>query len=106
MSLTRTPQLYIMFQNYLILAWRNLRRNRGYAFINIVGLAAGLAITLLIGLWIADEQSFDHYHSNHAHIVQILRRQVFPQRDNEIGIGPIVSTMAGPALEPYKDIIK
>jgi putative ABC transport system permease protein len=96
-----------MLKSHLILAWRSLRRNRGYAFINILGLAAGLAITLLIGLWIADEYSFDHYHSNHARIVQILRRQIFPQRDNEINIGPIVSTLSGPALDQhYNNIIK
>src|SRR5579872_1456985 len=96
-----------MFRNYLISAWRNLRRNKGYSAINIIGLASGLAITLLIGLWVADELSFDHYHSKHARIAQILRRQVFPQHDNEINIGPIVSTMAGQALgKNYKDIIK
>jgi putative ABC transport system permease protein len=96
-----------MLRSYLIFAWRNLRKNRGYAFINILGLAAGLAITLLIGLWVSDECSFDHYHANHTHIAQILRRQTFPQRGDEINIGPIVSTMAGAALDnKYKDIIK
>jgi ABC-type antimicrobial peptide transport system permease subunit len=95
-----------MLKNYFTLAWRSLRRNRGYAFINIFGLAAGLAITLLIGLWIADELSFDHYHAKHARIAQILRRQVFPNHGNEIHIGPIVSTMAGSTLDKdYKDVI-
>jgi len=94
-----------MFRNYFTLAWRNLRRNRGYAFINIAGLAAGLAITLLIGLWIADELSFDNYHPRHARIAQILRRQVFPNHNNEIHIGPIVSTMAGTTLDKnYKEV--
>ena len=96
-----------MLRSYFISAWRSLRKNRGYAFINIVGLAAGLAITLLIGLWISDELSFDHYHSNHTHIAQILRRQVFPNHDNAINIGPIVSTMAGQTLNNnFKNIIK
>src|SRR6195952_4112731 len=96
-----------MFRSYLTSAWRNLCRNKGYSAINIVGLATGLAITLLIGLWVTDELSFDHYHSKHTLIAQILRRQVFPQRGDEINIGPIVSTMAGRALDNnYKDIIK
>jgi len=96
-----------MFQSYLTSAWRNLCRNKGYSAINIVGLATGLAITILIGLWVSDELSFDHYHSKHARIAQILRRQVFPQHGDEINIGPIVSTMAGRALDNnYKDIIK
>jgi len=95
-----------MLRSYLVFAWRNLRKNRGYAFINILGLAAGLAITLLIGLWVSDELSFDHYHAKHARIAQILRRQVFPQHDNEIDIRPIVSTMAGKALDNnFKDVI-
>jgi ABC-type antimicrobial peptide transport system permease subunit len=96
-----------MLRSYFISAWRSLRKNRGYAFINIAGLAAGLAITLLIGLWISDELSFDHYHSNHAHIAQILRRQVFPNHDNAINIGPIVSTMAGQTVNNnFKNIIR
>lgn len=96
-----------MLKNHLILASRHLSRSKSTAAINIFGLATGLAITLLIGLWIADEFSFDHYHTHHTHIAQILRRQVFPNHNNAIHIGPIVSTMAGPALDKdYKDIIK
>ena len=55
-----------MLRNHLLTAWRNLRRNPFYSVINIAGLATGMAIALLIGLWIADEYSFDHYNPNHA----------------------------------------
>ena len=44
-----------MLKNYLTVAWRNLQRNRGTSFINIFGLSVGMAVTLLIGLWIWDE---------------------------------------------------
>ena len=54
-----------MLKNYLTVAWRNLQRNRGTSFINIFGLSVGMAVTILIGLWIWDEysynQSFQHY---------------------------------------------
>ncbi|MDP4151795.1 MAG: ABC transporter permease, partial [Bacteroidota bacterium] len=57
-----------MFQNYLKIAWRHLGRNRGYTAINIAGLSIGMAIALVIGLWISDEASFDHYAPNHSRL--------------------------------------
>ena len=54
-----------MFQNYFLLAWRHLLKNRGYSAINIAGLSIGMAIALVIGLWITDEATFDHYAPNH-----------------------------------------
>jgi hypothetical protein len=50
-----------MFQNYFRIAWRHLGKNRGYSAINIAGLSIGMAIALVIGLWITDEATFDHY---------------------------------------------
>ena len=46
-----------MFKNYLKIAWRNLFRNKIYSAINIVGLSIGMAMALLIGLWITDDMS-------------------------------------------------
>ena len=60
-----------MLKNYITIAWRNLRKSKLYSSINIIGLATGMAITLLIGLWIADECSFDHYHRDHARLVRV-----------------------------------
>ncbi|HET6252890.1 MAG TPA: ABC transporter permease [Puia sp.] len=54
-----TIKLNGMIRNYLKVAWRNLLNNRLYSFINIAGLAAGMAVAMLIGLWIYDEISFD-----------------------------------------------
>jgi putative ABC transport system permease protein len=48
-----------MIRNYLKVAWRNLKNNKLYSFINIAGLATGMAVALLIGLWIQDELTFD-----------------------------------------------
>src|SRR5882757_3899576 len=54
-----------MLKNYLTIAWRNLLKNKLFSSINIIGLALGMAIALLIGLWIADELQFDHYYQHH-----------------------------------------
>jgi putative ABC transport system permease protein len=61
-----------MFQNYFLLAWRHFLKNRGYSAINIAGLSIGMAIALLIGLWIVDEFSFDQYAPNHSRIAKAM----------------------------------
>ncbi len=66
-----------MLRNYLTIAFRNLAKNRVYSFINIFGLAVGLAVALLIGLWVWDELTFDHYHTNHNRIAQVYQSQTF-----------------------------
>src|SRR5258708_7382883 len=64
-----------MMKNYFKIALRHLTKNKVYAFINSAGLATGMAIALLIGIWIWDELSFDHYHENHARLGLILKRR-------------------------------
>src|SRR5687767_11754609 len=49
---------YGMYKSYFKIGWRNLLRNKGYSVINIGGLATGMAVAILIGLWIYDELSF------------------------------------------------
>jgi putative ABC transport system permease protein len=53
-----------MFYNYLKVALRNIARHKGYSFINIAGLAIGMACCILIMLWVQDELSFDRFHDN------------------------------------------
>lgn len=50
-----------MFQNYFRTAWRSLLRNRLYSVLNVLGLAIGMAVALLIGLWVRDQYSYDHF---------------------------------------------
>jgi len=59
-----------MLKNYLTIAWRNLLKNKLFSSINIIGLALGMAITLLIGLWIEDELQFDHYYQHHDRLAR------------------------------------
>jgi ABC-type antimicrobial peptide transport system permease subunit len=49
-----------MFRNYFTTAWRNLLRNKAYSALNIFGLAIGMAVALLIGLWVSYQYSYDH----------------------------------------------
>jgi putative ABC transport system permease protein len=59
-----------MAKNYFIIAWRNLKKYKGYSLINIGGLAVGMTVAMLIGLWVWDELSFDKYHKNYHQIAQ------------------------------------
>ena len=65
-----------MILNYFKIAFRNLVKNKTYTFINIGGLAVGMAVAMLIGLWIYDELSFDKYHKNYEKIAQLGQRNV------------------------------
>ncbi|MEO6980068.1 MAG: ABC transporter permease, partial [Mucilaginibacter sp.] len=60
-----------MFRSYIKIAFRNLRRNKINSSINIGGLAVGMAVALLIGLWIFSEISFDKQFDNYEHIAKI-----------------------------------
>jgi ABC-type antimicrobial peptide transport system permease subunit len=64
-----------MIRNYFTVALRNLAKNKASSFINIGGLAVGMAIAMLIGLWIYDELSFDKYHKNYDRIAQVMQHQ-------------------------------
>jgi putative ABC transport system permease protein len=66
-----------MIKNYLKTAWRNMLRNKATSFINIGGLSVGMAVALLIGLWIYDELSFDRYHDNYARIAQVMQSRTY-----------------------------
>jgi len=60
-----------MFKNYLKVAIRNLRRYKGYSFINIFGLSIGMTVCILILLWVQDELSFDRFHEKADHIYRV-----------------------------------
>lgn len=64
-----------MFSNYFKTAWRNLQKGKAYSIINIGGLATGMVVALLIGLWIWDEISFDSYFKNKQSLGQVMVTQ-------------------------------
>jgi ABC-type antimicrobial peptide transport system permease subunit len=66
-----------MFRSYFKTALRSLRKNKILSFINIAGLSIGMAVALLIGLWIWDECSFDKYHQNYARIARVMQQVTY-----------------------------
>jgi len=64
-----------MIKNYLNIAWRNLLKSRASSVINIGGLAVGMAVAMLIGLWMYSELSFDKSIPNHDRIAQVMQNQ-------------------------------
>ena len=92
-----------MLLSYLRIAWRHLTKNRVYSFINITGLATGMAIALLIGLYITDEFSFDHYSPNHSRIAAGMITQAAPGQQTYTG--DVITNIMGITLrEQYKDL--
>jgi putative ABC transport system permease protein len=77
-----------MFYNYFKTAFRNLLRNKGYATINIVGLAVGIAACLLIFLVIQFETSFDDFHKKKNNIYRVGGTQLY----HEICISNIIGS--------------
>jgi putative ABC transport system permease protein len=62
---------FVMFKNYFKIALRNLARQKGYSFINITGLAIGMACAIFILLWVQDELNFDGFHENKDNIFRV-----------------------------------
>ena len=62
-----------MIKNYFKTAWRNLGKSKMHSFINITGLSVGMAVAILIGLWMYDEISFDKNFKNYHRIAQVIQ---------------------------------
>ncbi len=81
-----------MIKNYLKVALRNLRNNKAFASLNIVGLAIGMATAIIIGLWVFDELTYDHYNPNHEKLAKIMLSQ---NDKGDIYIGPTIAMPLG-----------
>jgi ABC-type antimicrobial peptide transport system permease subunit len=66
-----------MIKNYLKIAWRNLWRNKFFSAINILGLALGMACSVLILLWVQNELSIDSFHANKDRLYTVIERQYY-----------------------------
>src|SRR6476660_3421386 len=66
-----------MIKNYLKTALRNLRRNKVFSFINISGLALGMACSLLIWLWVQSEYKVDSFNKNSSRLYSVYERQYY-----------------------------
>ncbi len=85
-----------MLRNYIKIAWRNLRKQRGFTFINIFGLAVGLACCLLIMLYVVDELSYDRFNVKADRIYRVNSDIKFGGNDMRMAVSP---DPVGPTLK-------
>ena len=90
-----------MFKNYFKTAWRNLKKNKVYSFINIGGLAIGMSVAMVIGLWVWDELSFDKSHKNYDRIAQVWQFVKFGAEKSSYNSLPI--PLAAELRDKYAD---
>lgn len=91
-----------MFRHNFRLSWRLLLKNKGYSLINIGGLALGMAVAMLITLWIKDELSFDGFHQDLDQLY-VVKRHVFS--GNEIQTSEYVTwNIAGELQDKYPEV--
>src|SRR5215475_906580 len=81
-----------MIKNFFITAWRNLVNNRSFTFLNVSGLAIGVVVCLLIGVWLQQELSFDNFHPDNDNIFRISNTfksesESFSQAPSGIALG-------------------
>jgi putative ABC transport system permease protein len=67
-----TGNIFNMIKNNFKIAWRNLVSNKSFSTINISGLAVGMAVAILIGLWVWDELSYDKSFANYNRIAKVM----------------------------------
>jgi putative ABC transport system permease protein len=87
-----TPDMY---KSYLKIGWRTLVKEKGYSFINIGGLALGLAVTILIGLWVYNELSYNKHQDNYEDVAAVLQHNII---DGVIETWSSQSYQLGPEL--------
>jgi putative ABC transport system permease protein len=92
-----------MIKNYMRITYRNLKKNKFYSFINITGLAIGIACCLIIFLWIQNELGYDRFHKNAGELYRIFQEspqggKVFRFTSTPSGLGPLLK-------EQYPEIL-
>ncbi|MFC1554338.1 ABC transporter permease [candidate division KSB1 bacterium] len=94
----------VMLKNYIKIAFRNLLKQRSFSFINISGLSIGLACSLLIGLWVQNELTYDMFHDNSSNIYRVVEVQKYAGGDFPVAVTP---GSIGPELNSkYPEILE
>ncbi len=91
-----------MFINYLKIALRNLKKHKGYSFINIAGLTIGIACCFFMLMWVQDEWSYDRFHENSTELYRILLDPLGASATHEAVSPPI---LAGKMKEEFPEVI-
>ena len=91
------------FKRNLRLGWRNILKNKFFSFLNIGGVAIGIAVTTLILFWVVDELSFDKFNANLGQMYQVYEHQEFPDgQDLYTGCTPF--PLANELKQTYPEI--
>ncbi|NBJ16930.1 MAG: ABC transporter permease, partial [Dehalobacter sp. 4CP] len=77
-----------MIRNFFLVTFRNISRQKAYTFINITGLAIGLAASLLILLWVQDELSYDRFHEKGDLIYRVEQDQSYSGQMYHVYVTP------------------
>lgn len=101
-ALRPEPNDSFMFKNFIKIAYRNIVRHKSYAFINIMGLSIGLACTILIGIYVVNQLSFDRFHEKSDRIYRLFL-------DGKMGtnkfLGPATpAPMAAALVQDYPEV--
>jgi putative ABC transport system permease protein len=91
-----------MIKNYFKIAWRNLVKNKTFSFINIIGLASGLACFILIALYVADELSYDRFNEKAGRIYRINSDVIFG--GNELHLAVASDPMGATLKKDYPQV--
>ena len=85
-----------MLKSYFRITWRNLKKDRQFTILNLLGLSVGVTCTLLIGLWVGDELNMDKYNEKDARLYQVMR---ISKSANGINAGVYTPGILAPALK-------
>ncbi len=77
----------MMLKNYFTMTLRNIRKHKLHSFINIVGLSIGVAVCLIVFLWVQDEFGYDRFHANKSEIAQVYSKMLYSGGDSQINTG-------------------
>ena len=77
-----------MIRNFFLATIRNISRNKGFTFINVAGLAIGLAASLMITLWVQEELSYDRFHKNGENIYRVEEDQFYSGERYHVNVTP------------------
>lgn len=77
-----------MFTNYLKIAFRQLKKNKGFSMLNIFGLSLGMACAMLILLWVQDEISYNRFHEKYETLYQVMENQTYEGKTYTFAANP------------------
>jgi len=93
-----------MFKNYLKMAFRNIRRYKGYSLLNIAGLTVGMACFILIFLWVYDELNYDMFHTHSSRLYRIILKKADDPSDRGMSSTPYILPKI--LKEEYPEIVE